>query len=136
MAPRRRSPPGSIRTSPVEQMDAAAYLALSAALDRELPCAIEGLAEARERAAMAFEDLAAHAITGRVVSNVEQLPSGARRQWNLWRRINRLHENLRATVAMYGEMAYAALDTVTGGRIESVIHCRHDERRREAQRGV
>jgi hypothetical protein len=104
-------------------MDAAAYLALSAALDRELPCAIEGLAEARERAAMAFEDLAAHAITGRVVSNVEQLPSGARHRWNLWRRINSLHENLRATVALCCETAYVALGTMTGGPIERLVLC-------------
>ena len=53
-------------------MDATAYLALSAALDRELPSALESMAEARERAAMAFEDLAAHAITGRVVHNPQQ----------------------------------------------------------------
>jgi hypothetical protein len=67
-------------------MDAGAYLALAAALEHTLPSVLEGVMEARERAAMAFEDLAAHAATGRLVSNVNQRPAGDWPYWYLWRR--------------------------------------------------
>ena len=104
-------------------MDATAYLALSAALDRELPSALESMAEARERAAMAFEDLAARAITGRVVANPEQLPASSRPAWSLWRRAETLYRVATFNVALWGHRAAAAMH---GNRIaEAAVALAH-----------
>jgi hypothetical protein len=63
-------------------MDATAYLALSAALDRELPTALDDARLAIERLRMEKEDLAVCAMTGRVNWNENMTALGSCFTWS------------------------------------------------------
>ena len=70
-------------------MDTTAYLALSAALDRELPTALDDARLTIERLRMEKEDLAARAITGRVNWNPYMTDIGSGFTWSRIERVKR-----------------------------------------------
>jgi hypothetical protein len=61
--PREQTPRNS------EAMDAGAYMALSAALQQQLPSALEDAVLALERQRMITEDIAAHGMSGKITCN-------------------------------------------------------------------
>ena len=101
-------------------MDATAYLALAAALDRELPTALESMAEARERAAMFAEDVSMHAITGRVVANESQSPARGARFWQLWRRYAQVQSSESDKVGSWGARALEAMRRIATANREAL----------------
>ena len=94
-------------------MDPTGILALSAAIDMSLPAVVEELLAARERAAMFAEDLATHAITGRVAMNESQLqPSPRWRRWALWRRQENIRSSMSDRVESWGHRSLGFLNRI------------------------
>jgi hypothetical protein len=88
---------------------------------------VEELLAARERAAMFAEDLATHAITGRVAMNESQIqPSPRWRRWSLWRRQENMRDRMSDRVETWGQRSLGFLNRirVTPANREAIAEAR------------